>query len=67
MHSREDELIRFHHAEKNFAAANEPKFFCELRGSHNEGVWEQKEFHEAIEKLIGAVLKGTGKSPSAAR
>lgn len=59
MHSREDDLIRFHHAEKNFAAANQPKFFCELRGSHNDAAWENGEFREAIEKLLGAVSRGT--------
>ena len=36
MHSREDEVIRFRHGEKNFAAANEPKTFLELHGGHNE-------------------------------
>lgn len=34
-HSREDTLVRFHHAEKNFAAANEPKMFWETNGGHN--------------------------------
>jgi hypothetical protein len=59
MHSRGDELIRYHHAEKNFAAANEPKFLAELQGSHNDAAWENEEFREAIEKLLGAVTKGT--------
>jgi len=35
MHSRNDSLIRFHHAERNFAAANEPKMFWETDGGHN--------------------------------
>jgi len=35
MHSREDRLVRFHHAEKNFAAANEPKMFQETNGGHS--------------------------------
>jgi uncharacterized protein len=35
MHSRGDGLVRFHHAEKNFAAANEPKMFWETNGDHN--------------------------------
>jgi len=52
MHSRNDDLAAFHHAEKNFAAANDPKFFCELNGSHNDPVWEQKEFDESIEALL---------------
>ena len=52
LHSREDRLVRYHHAQENFAAANEPKFFAELRGDHNELVWIQPEFHEAMEKFI---------------
>jgi len=65
MHSRADDLIRFHHAEKNFAVANEPRIFCELRGSHNDAAWEQKAFQEAIEKLIGAVVERAARSSPA--
>ncbi len=36
MHSRADTLIRFHHGEKLFVAANEPKMFWELAGNHND-------------------------------
>jgi len=36
MHSRNDRLIQFHHAERNFAAANEPKLFWETHGDHND-------------------------------
>lgn len=35
MHSRADSLIRFQHAERNHAAANEPKLFWEIAGNHN--------------------------------
>ena len=52
MHSRADDLVGFHHAEKLFAAANEPKMFCALRGEHNEAAWEQAEFREAIGRLL---------------
>ncbi len=34
MHSRGDDFIGFHHGEKNFAAANEPKLFWEIHGNH---------------------------------
>jgi fermentation-respiration switch protein FrsA (DUF1100 family) len=44
MHSRGDRLIRFHHAEQNFAAANEPKLFWELTGDHNDGATEDSGF-----------------------
>ncbi len=36
LHSREDTLIRFHHAEANLAAAVEPKALRETRGDHND-------------------------------
>jgi len=62
MHSREDDLIRFHHAEQIFAAANEPKFLCELRGSHNDAAWENGAFREAIDKLIGVVMERAEKA-----
>jgi fermentation-respiration switch protein FrsA (DUF1100 family) len=35
MHSREDSMVRFHHAQRNFAAANESKMFWETFGGHN--------------------------------
>ncbi len=37
VHSRDDEIIPFHHGEAIFAAANEPKTFLEIRGGHNDG------------------------------
>jgi pimeloyl-ACP methyl ester carboxylesterase len=58
LHSRGDDLTGYHHAEKNFAVANEPKIFCELRGAHNEAVWEQSEFREATEKFLKLVESG---------
>lgn len=36
IHSREDELIPFHHGQKLFATANPPKQFLEIRGGHND-------------------------------
>lgn len=52
MHSRADSLIPFHHAERNFAAANEPKFFSELAGDHNDGIVDQAKFTAAMEQLL---------------
>lgn len=37
VHSRDDEIIPFHHGEAIFDAANEPKTFLEIRGGHNDG------------------------------
>ncbi len=42
LHSRQDELIGFGHAEKNFAAAQEPKFLCEINGGHNDALWASR-------------------------
>jgi uncharacterized protein len=67
MHSRADDLAAFHHAERNYAAANEPKLFCELRGEHNEAVWEQPEFRDAIEKFLKMVEAATAKTGAAQR
>ncbi len=36
LHSRQDTLIPFHHAERNFAAAREPRVLKEIRGDHND-------------------------------
>jgi fermentation-respiration switch protein FrsA (DUF1100 family) len=36
VHSRDDEIIPFHHGEALYVAAKEPKTFLELRGGHND-------------------------------
>lgn len=53
LHSRGDEYIRFHHGEKNFTAANEPKMLAEIYGSHN-GVLEanRRQYVEVLEKFL---------------
>ncbi|MFT4688236.1 MAG: alpha/beta hydrolase [Verrucomicrobiia bacterium] len=43
MHSKVDEIIPFHHSEKNLAAANEPKVFVELEGGHNDSMYASPE------------------------
>lgn len=40
VHSRDDEIIPFAHAEALYAAAREPKSLLVLRGSHNAGFME---------------------------
>ncbi len=42
IHSRDDEIIPFHHGESIFAAANEPRTFLALRGSHNDAFLRDK-------------------------
>jgi len=36
-HSKNDEVIPYEHSQRNFAVANEPKKFIELRGGHGSG------------------------------
>lgn len=36
IHSRDDEIVPFHHGEAIFAAAKEPKRLLEIRGTHND-------------------------------
>lgn len=55
MHSRSDSLIRYHHAEKNFAAANEPKLLWELKGDHNNYLDEVEQFVEGVERFLKMV------------
>jgi fermentation-respiration switch protein FrsA (DUF1100 family) len=55
MHSRDDNLIPFDHSQRNLAAANEPKFFCEISGEHNGLAWSTPQFREAIEKFLNVV------------
>ena len=38
VHSRDDEIIPYHHAEEIFAAANEPRTMLTLRGGHNDAI-----------------------------
>ncbi len=53
MHSRQDKLIPFHHAERNFAAANQPKYFCEINGGHNEAFYASRpKFLVAIKDFL---------------
>lgn len=53
LHSRGDTLIKFHHAEKNFAAANEPKWLREVAGDHNDALYAKPElYHQAVEDFL---------------
>ncbi len=70
MHSRADDLVGFAHAEKNFAAANPPKLFCELSGDHNNPLADRarfigglRQFFQLIESNPAAAAPGA--SPEA--
>lgn len=53
MHSRGDMTIRFHHGERNFAAARGPKAFIELEGDHNDPLLANRAAYVAgAERLV---------------
>jgi fermentation-respiration switch protein FrsA (DUF1100 family) len=65
MHSPQDELVRIHHAKANFAAANEPKLFWDLRGDHNSPLADARNFTAGVEKFLGMVqAAGAGEAPA---
>jgi len=65
MHSREDGLISFSHAEKNFAAANEPKMFWEISGEHNQFLeGDRARYLEGLNKFLTRVEAARGQQPS---
>jgi fermentation-respiration switch protein FrsA (DUF1100 family) len=57
MHSRDDSLIRFRHSEINFAAANDPKLFCELAGDHNDPLTNRPKFIADFERLLKLIAQ----------
>lgn len=56
-HSRGDDLIGFHHAERNFKAANEPKQFLEIGGNHVSVIEDGRaEYLQGMEEFLGRHL-----------
>src|ERR1041385_1677675 len=55
LHSRGDKMIGFHHAEKNYRLANEPKILWELSGGHSEPLTEKTKFFEGMEKFLHVI------------
>lgn len=52
-HSRADGLIGFHHAERNFKAANPPKMFIEIRGDHTSVIEDGRtEYLQGLDKFL---------------
>ena len=62
MHSRGDRLIRFHHSQRNFSAANDPKMFCELVGDHNDPLTNRSQFIADFEKFLQLIAQSTRES-----
>lgn len=56
VHSREDEIIPFHHGEALHAAAAPPKRLLELRGGHNTGfLLSERNYIEGLEAFLASL------------
>ena len=64
LHSRADEIIGYHHSQKNYDAIKAPKFFCELKGDHNSPLEDRKAFVEAINTLLNMMATNPAANPS---
>jgi hypothetical protein len=52
-HGRRDDLIGFHHAEKNFQAANKPKMLLEIAGDHVSTIEDgREEYLKGLERFL---------------
>ena len=70
IHSRDDEIIPYHHGESIFAAANEPRAFLALEGGHNDAwLLDEQRYLAGIRSFLSAVpstdpsLPGSPASP----
>ncbi len=58
-HSRDDEMIPFEHGRRLFSAADEPKVFVEMSGSHNTGGLESDPaYQERLAMFISEHVNG---------
>ncbi len=56
IHSREDRLIPFRHAERNFAASNEPRMLWVIPGGHNDFLHaDPKRYLEGVVRFLARV------------
>lgn len=53
VHSRDDEIIPFHHGEAIFSSANEPRTLLTIRGTHNEGfLQDERAYTEGLRRFL---------------
>jgi alpha-beta hydrolase superfamily lysophospholipase len=53
VHSRDDEIMSFHHGQRLFELAGEPKMFLEITGTHNEGfITSGRHYEEGLDAFI---------------
>ena len=57
VHSPDDEMMPYKHGQRLFEAANEPKEFLKISGSHNEGfIISGKLYEEGLDAFISKYL-----------
>jgi fermentation-respiration switch protein FrsA (DUF1100 family) len=53
VHSRDDEIIPFHHGEEIFASANEPRTLLAIRGTHNDAfLRDERNYHAGLRGFL---------------
>ncbi len=53
VHSRDDEIIPFHHGEAVFASANEPRTLLTIRGTHNDAfVRDERAYMQGLRTFL---------------
>jgi hypothetical protein len=58
IHSPADEVIPFHHGERLFAAARDPKMFVKLAGDHNNGfLLSERAYREGIAAFVRQYIR----------
>jgi fermentation-respiration switch protein FrsA (DUF1100 family) len=64
LHSRADDLVGFHHAERNFAAAPEPKLFLEIEGDHATPLENSALYRRGVEQFIDQMVVPRSRKPT---
>ena len=56
VHSRDDEIIPFHHGEAIFASANEPRTLLAIRGTHNDAfLRDERAYLEGLRAFLSGL------------
>ncbi len=57
-HSKGDDVIPYHHGEKLFEAAGEPKYWMEMRGGHNDGfIQTAQHYIDSWDRFITKIME----------
>ena len=66
VHSRDDEIIPFHHGEAIFDAANEPRSLLTIRGGHNDAILvDERNYMEGLANFLAGIRGEPRPAPAA--